>query len=119
MDAWLFAQINGGNCISLSLNKGYRWPATSISGSSSRSYSASSSALVTLRVGKSPNVLPAVRLPPLSTTAHKTIDDIVEAMDGAVVEAALSFPCVWDLVQSADEGKASLKRALARRYRAR
>jgi len=27
MDAWLFSQINGGNCISLALNKGYGWAA--------------------------------------------------------------------------------------------
>ena len=26
-DAWLFSQINGGNCISLMLNKGYGWAA--------------------------------------------------------------------------------------------
>jgi ribose 5-phosphate isomerase RpiB len=25
LDAWLFAQINGGNCISLRLNQGYGW----------------------------------------------------------------------------------------------
>lgn len=25
LDAWLFGQINGGNCISLALNKGYGW----------------------------------------------------------------------------------------------
>jgi ribose 5-phosphate isomerase RpiB len=25
LDAWLFAQINGGNCISLMLNQGYGW----------------------------------------------------------------------------------------------
>jgi ribose 5-phosphate isomerase RpiB len=25
LDAWLFAQINGGNCISLALNQGYGW----------------------------------------------------------------------------------------------
>ncbi len=25
LDAWLFAQINGGNCISLQLNQGYGW----------------------------------------------------------------------------------------------
>jgi len=27
LDAWLFCQINGGNCISLPLNKGYGWAA--------------------------------------------------------------------------------------------
>ena len=27
LDAWLFSQINGGNCISLMLNKGYGWAA--------------------------------------------------------------------------------------------
>ena len=27
LDAWLFSQINGGNCISLPLNKGYGWAA--------------------------------------------------------------------------------------------
>ena len=27
LDAWLFSQINGGNCISLALNKGYGWAA--------------------------------------------------------------------------------------------
>jgi len=25
LDAWLFVQINGGNCISLALNQGYGW----------------------------------------------------------------------------------------------
>ena len=27
LDAWLFTQINGGNCISLPLNQGYGWAA--------------------------------------------------------------------------------------------
>ena len=27
LDAWLFSQINAGNCISLALNKGYGWAA--------------------------------------------------------------------------------------------
>jgi len=27
LDAWLFSQINGGNCVSLALNKGYGWGA--------------------------------------------------------------------------------------------
>jgi ribose 5-phosphate isomerase RpiB len=27
LDAWLFAQINAGNCISLALNQGYGWAA--------------------------------------------------------------------------------------------
>ena len=27
LDAWLFTQINGGNCISLQLNQGYGWAA--------------------------------------------------------------------------------------------
>jgi hypothetical protein len=27
LDAWLFSQINAGNCISLALNKGYGWGA--------------------------------------------------------------------------------------------
>lgn len=27
LDAWLFSQINNGNCISLALNKGYGWAA--------------------------------------------------------------------------------------------
>jgi len=25
LDAWLFSQINAGNCVSLALNKGYGW----------------------------------------------------------------------------------------------
>ena len=27
LDGWLFSQINGGNCVSLPLNKGYGWAA--------------------------------------------------------------------------------------------
>lgn len=27
LDAWLFSQINGGNCVSLALNKGFGWAA--------------------------------------------------------------------------------------------
>jgi hypothetical protein len=118
-DAWLFAQINGGNCISLALNKGYGW-----AGDANLRFIFEKLFSVEFGSGypehrKEPQRAARISLAALSTTSHKTMEEIVETMDGAIVEAAISFPGVWDLLQSADEGKASLKRALARRYRGR
>jgi len=118
-DAWLFAQINGGNCISLALNKGYGW-----AGDANLRFVFEKLFSVAFGSGypehrKEPQRTARISLAALSTTSHKTMEEIVETMDGAIFEAAISFPGVWDLLQSADEGKASLKKSLARRYRGR
>jgi ribose 5-phosphate isomerase RpiB len=117
-DAWLFAQINGGNCISLALNKGYGW-----AGDANLGFVFEKLFSVNFGSGypehrQEPQRLARLSLAALSTTTHKTFEQIVECIDRSVLESALSFPGVWDLVQSAGEERATLKRALARRYSA-
>ena len=117
-DAWLFAQINGGNCVSLALNKGYGW-----AGDVNLRFMFEKLFSVEFGSGypehrKEPQKAARSSLSALSVASHKSMEDIVASMDSAVLMTALSFPHVWDLVQSADAGRARLVKALARRYMA-
>ena len=50
----------------------------------------------------------------ISRKVHLPFETIVEALDAEVLKKALTFPGVWDLVQSA--GDSRLKKALEKRY---
>ncbi len=55
LDAWLFTQINGGNCLSLALNKGYGWAGdVNLKFISLTESSALRGVQVTLNTGKNP-----------------------------------------------------------------
>jgi ribose 5-phosphate isomerase RpiB len=114
-DAWLFAQINGGNCLSLALNKGYGW-----AGDVNLRFIFEKLFSVEFGSGypehrKEPQRAARESFAALSIATHKSMVDIVETMDRSVVESALSFPGIWDLVQNAGAVAAPLKAALARR----
>ncbi len=105
LDAWLFSQINGGNCISLALNKGYGWagninleyimeklfkdesgrgypPARSISQAESR-----------------------MRLKEISETAHKGMKDILNELERDITERIFSYRPFTDIIYEAPESE--------------
>lgn len=92
LDAWLFTQINAGNCVSLALNQGYGWAGG-----------------VNLRFifdqlfGPEPGGgYPPQRREPqrqarellreISKATHRGLAEIVESLPGEVVSPALGFP---------------------------
>jgi len=98
LDAWLFTQINGGNCISLALNQGYGWAAD-----------------VNLRFifdqlfsvpkggGYPPHRREAQRearllLERISALAHRSLAEIITALPDEVVRPALDYPDMRELI---------------------
>jgi len=103
LDAWLFSQINAGNCVSLALNKGYGWagelslkllfrelfrdppgagypPARSESQAQSRT-----------------------RLNEISRAAHRDMPEILRLLDPAVVHPIKHYPVFLDLLRNAEK----------------
>ena len=103
LDAWLFSQINAGNCVSLALNKGYGWagelnlkllfrelfrdppgagypPARSESQAQSR-----------------------VRLSEISRAAHADMPEILRRLDPAVVRPIKQYPVFLELLRNAEK----------------
>ena len=97
LDAWLFAKINGGNCISLALNKGFGWAGDvnlgliferlleAESGSGYPPHRAESQQ-------KSRD-----RLASISKAVHLPFGEIIKKLDKELVDKVLSFPAVIDL----------------------
>jgi ribose 5-phosphate isomerase RpiB len=98
LDAWLFTQINGGNCISLALNQGYGWAAD-----------------VNLRFifdqifsverggGYPPHRKEAqkearILLERISALAHRPFAEIIAACPDEVVRPVLAYPRMRELI---------------------
>lgn len=94
LDAWLFARINAGNCISLALNQGYGWAGE-----------------VNLRFifdrlfeppwgggfpphRQEPQRQARLSLEAISQATHRSFPQIIEALPRELVADALSFPAV-------------------------
>lgn len=98
LDAWLFTQINGGNCISLMLNQGYGWAAdVNLRFIFDRIFSVESGA------GYPPHRQQSQResretLAAVSGAAHRSMADIITALPDDVVMPVLSYPGVVELI---------------------
>jgi len=98
LDAWLFTQINGGNCISLMLNQGYGW---------------ASNVNVRMIFDALFSVAPGGGYPPhraesqaasralltgISRSTHRSMTEIILSLPEEVVKTALSYPGIWELL---------------------
>lgn len=116
LDAWLFGQINGGNCISLALNFGYGWAGeTNLQFIFDRLFS-----LKEFGKGYPPHREQSQQqsrrtLEGVSVTTHKTMPEIVSSLDDAVIKPVLTYPGVKELLNVESIPDAQLKQALAKR----
>ncbi|MBU3875172.1 RpiB/LacA/LacB family sugar-phosphate isomerase [Faecalicatena sp. AGMB00832] len=111
VEAFLFSQVNAGNCISLPLNKGYG----KVNGDINLRYIFEKLFNDTYGQG-----YPAVRgelqkkarmkLAELSATSHYTMEEILVRMDLEIVKRACAYPGVLDTFKKAPES--SLKETL-------
>ncbi len=100
LDAWLFAQINGGNCISLALNKNFGWAGdVNLRFIFDRFFSVERGGGYPEHRRESQQRSRTV-LSGLSQLTHLPLPAIVELMEEAVAQPALSFPGVMDFIRT-------------------
>lgn len=116
LDAWLFTQINGGNVVSLALNQGYGWAGDvnlrlifdQLFGVE---WGAGYPSHRTSTQRESRELLTGI-----SETTHHPMAEIVRALPRRVVEPALRFPGVWELLDVGHLTDAWLAAALSERH---
>ena len=99
LDAWLFAQINGGKCLSLALNKGFGW-----AGDVNLKFIFDHFFGVEWGLGypehrKSSQQRSSAILKEISSRTHLPLPDIIARMEDEVVRPALAFPGVMDFIR--------------------
>jgi ribose 5-phosphate isomerase RpiB len=115
LDAWLFAQINAGNCISLALNQGYGWAANiNLKFIFDRYFS--------VQIGQGypshrsePQAKSRQTLQVISQVTHRSMAEIVEALPDEVIHPVLAYPGVNELIAVETIEDKMLKAALKRR----
>lgn len=117
VEAFLFSQVNAGNCISLQLNKGY-----GLGGNINVRYILERLFNDTYGEGYPParkeiQVGARKRLAELSLATHLPMDEILKRMDQKVVSCALLFPGVQEVfVQAPESGLKRLVMELTQKY---
>jgi ribose 5-phosphate isomerase RpiB len=117
LDAWLFAQINGGNCISLALNQGYGWAAdVNLRFIFDRIFSVESGC------GYPPHRQASQRqsretLEKVSEVTHKPFAEIIAALLDEVIKPAIEFPGIKELIDVDSIEDANLRAAFQKRMK--
>lgn len=114
LDAWLFTQINGGNCISLALNQGYGWAAdVNLRFIFDRIFSVESGAGYPPHRKESQTESRQVLLS-VSVAAHKSFAQIIRDLPQQVVQPAIDYPGMRNLIAVESIADADLKAAFER-----
>jgi ribose 5-phosphate isomerase RpiB len=115
LDAWLFAQINGGNCISLALNQGYGWA----SGVNLRFIF---DRLFEVEFGsgypphrREPQRRSRQDLVEISSITHKPFFEIITALSDEILIPALEYPGVLEFLAPSSLPDSALREALERK----
>jgi len=115
LDAWLFGQINGGNCISLALNFGYGWAGDiNLKFIFDRLFS-----LEAFGLGYPPHRQQSQQqslrsLADVSVAAHKSFAQILSSLDESVLKPVLNYPGVQELLDIDSIKDSQIKEALAK-----
>jgi ribose 5-phosphate isomerase RpiB len=98
LDAWLFTQINGGNCISLALNQGYGWAGdVNLHFIFDRIFSVESGCGYPSH-RKEPQKAARLKLEEISGLTHRSFVEILERLPDDVVKPALEYPGMKELI---------------------
>ncbi len=115
LDAWLFTQINGGNCVSLALNQGYGWAAdVNLQFIFDRLFSVESGSGYPAH-RKEPQKKSRIMLEEISARTHRTMAEILTDLPDEIVKPVLEYPGVKDLIDPTSVKDAALKEALSKR----
>jgi ribose 5-phosphate isomerase B len=98
LDAWLFAQINAGNCISLALNQGYGWAANiNLKFIFDRFFSVEAGQGYPAH-RREPQAKSRLTLQTISNVAHRPFAEIIEGLPDDVINPVLAYPGVKNLI---------------------
>lgn len=98
LDAWLFAQINDGNCISLALNQGYGWAAdVNLRFIFDRYFSVDRGAGYPQH-RQEPQKRSRDVLQEISQAAHRPFPEILRLLPDEVLHPVLAYPGVRELL---------------------
>jgi ribose 5-phosphate isomerase RpiB len=117
LDAWLFTQINGGNCISLALNQGYGWAAdVNLSFIFDRVFSVESGCGYPAHRQASQRQSRET-LERISELAHSPFAGIITTLPDDVIKPALEYPGIEELIDVNSIEDADLKAAFQERMK--
>lgn len=98
LDAWLFTQINGGNCISLALNQGYGWAAdVNLRFIFDRVFSVESGCGYPSHRQASQRESRET-LEEVSRLTHRSLAEIVDALPEGILKPVIEYPGVEELI---------------------
>lgn len=110
LDAWLFSQINGGNCISLPLNKGYGWAGDVnlkyifrelLRDEAGRGYPPSRS---------ESQAQSRTLLNDISKQAHRSLPEIIRTLNSSMLRPIIEASAFMDLIMGTPCGEAIIAR---------
>jgi len=117
LDAWLFTQINGGNCISLRLNQGYGWAAdVNIRFIFDRIFSVESGSGYPAH-RKEPQGEARLLLQKVSAIGHRPFAEIIEKLPDEVIRPVLEYPGLKELLDVDSIEDIEIKAAFQKRMR--
>lgn len=117
LDAWLFTQINAGNCISLALNQGYGW-----AGNINLKFLFEKLFGVERGGGFPPHRRESQQqsrllLAEINRETHRSFAECVSALPDTVIKPALEYPGVLDVLDCESIENWELKHAIVRRLK--
>lgn len=116
LDAWLFAQINDGNCMSLTLNQGYGWASAVNLRFIFDSYFSVEGGGGYPAQRQEPQRASRLALAGISSISHRPFAEILEALPESVVVPALAYPGIQEMIAVDEIEDERLRMALTRRF---
>jgi len=117
LDAWLFGQINGGNCISLALNFGYGWAGeVNLKFIFDQLFSLDSFGQGYPAHRQESQQASRNKLTGVSNATHKPIAQILADLDDAVLQPVLEYPGVKDLLDIETIADQQAREVLTEKY---
>lgn len=115
IDAWLFIQINAGNCVSLALNQGYGWAADiNIRFIFDRIFSVQrGSGYPSYR--KEPQAEYRKILDEVSKYTHRDFAEIIEKIPDNIIKPAINYPGMKEIIDIDNIENYRLKEAFQKR----
>jgi ribose 5-phosphate isomerase RpiB len=115
LDAWLFMQINGGNCVSLALNQGYGWAGdVNLKFIFDRMFSVERGCGYPAH-RKEPQKIARLKLEEISVLTHRSFAEIIAILPDDVVLPALEYPGMKELIAVNSITDPALKQAFQKR----
>lgn len=115
LDAWLFTQINGGNCVSLALNQGYGWAGDINLKFIFEKLFSVQSGLGYPEHRREAQKASRLLLHDVNAATHQAMPAIIESLPADVVKPAIAFPGFMETLEKYGDRSTGILGALKKR----